>query len=608
MLRRQLDRGAEEDPQMNSSIDATTQYARDVIDGEIVAGKFVRLAAQRHLDDLRGGHARGLTWDVDLANKAIRFFPTCLTITEGEKEGQPFSLLAWHLFVVGSIYGWRDRNGLRRFRFIWLETGKGQAKSPLMAGIGLYEILGQKRQRAEVYCIGEDRNTANVMFRDAVAMCRAPIPGWGEDTLESTNKVNISGRGDNAWRISHPQSSSRFEPVANGDAISGPKPMAVFGDEIHEMKTNKGISIWRAAIAKRPGDPMMILGTNTPSVDQQVGTEYSQFFQKVLCKEFTDDSAFAYIARVDDDDDPMNDEACWIKALPALGVTFPLENVRKEVETSRLMLSTQLTTKRLYFGIPVGTAGFWISQAAWMKCLGEIDEEGMEGRRLHLALDLSQKNDLTAVSGCWEGECLAVKTWYFTRDYELDERETADHINYREIAAAKQLTITEGATIDYTFVAMRVKELCASHDVVQMVVDSAYIQDFIRACDDIAFPVWLYEGPDEPEGTGLKIVRHAQGGKVVFEDKMLCMPVSVRHLKDHILKGDVLIEDNRLTTICASNSVLDSDAQKNEWFNKRRSRGRIDGMVTITMAVGSATGEMESESGGISIPDDYEVY
>ena len=66
-----------------------------------------------------------------------------------------------------------------------METGKGQAKSPLMAGLGLYEILGRKNKRAEVYCIGEDRKTANVMFRDAVAMCRAPIPDADEATLEN---------------------------------------------------------------------------------------------------------------------------------------------------------------------------------------------------------------------------------------------------------------------------------------------------------------------------------------------------------------------------------------------------------------------------------------
>lgn len=577
-----------------SKIDRTTQYARDVASGKIVAGKFVRLAAKRHLDDLKAGPKRGLSWDQAAADRAIDFFPAVLSITEGAKAGQPFTLLPWHLFVVGSIYGWKDRNGLRRFRFVWLETGKGQAKSPLMAGLGIFEAIGRKVPRAEIYCIGEDRKTANVTFRDAVAMCRSPIPGKGEETLEASGRVIIRGFGDNAWKIEHPKSGSKFEPVANSDAISGPKPTLVLGDEIHEMKTNKAISIWRAAIAKMSGDPMMVLGTNTPSVDQQVGTTYSEFFQKVLRGENTDDSAFAYIARTDKGDDPFNDESCWIKSLPALGITYPVENIRKEVSTSKHMISTALTTKRLYFGIPVGTAGFWIAEDAWAKIQGPVDEGAMKGRRLHLALDLSQKNDLTALSGCWEGERLAVKTWYWTTEARIAERSTADQIPYRELEAEGLITVTPGSVIDLEFVAAEVKRICAEHDVVQLVFDSAFIGQFMKACENIGFDVWRYAGPDEPEGVGLKIVAHGQGPKVVFEGKQLCMPISIRHLEDHILKDTITIDRSRLTDICASNTVIDADAQKNKAFAKNKSRGRIDGMVTIAMAVGSATSEMEA--------------
>lgn len=579
-----------------TTFDPTTQYARDVVSGAVVAGEFVRLAAKRHLADLKDGKSRGLKWSVEEANRAIGFFPAVLTISEGEKEGSPFDLLPWHLFVVGSVYGWRDKNGLRRFRFVWLETGKGQAKSPLMAGLGIYETVGRKKRRAEVYCIGEDRKTANVMFRDATAMCRGPIPEKDGESLESSGRVIIRGIGENAWRIEHPSSSSKFEPVANSDAISGPKPTLVLGDEIHEMKSNKAISIWRAAIAKMSGDPMMVLGTNTPSVDQQVGTEYSEYFQRVLRGENTDDSAFAYIARTDSGDDPFNDEACWVKSLPALGITYPRENVRKEVETSRYMISTALTTKRLYFGIPVGTAGFWISESAWESTQADIDEAELIGRRLHLSLDLSEKNDLTALSGCWEGNTLAVKTWYWTPDRDIADRSTADQIPYRERCETGDITITPGATIDYSFVVKRVQEICARHDVVQLVVDSTFLYNFIRACDDAAFSVWEFLGSDEPVGQGLKIVTHAQGGKVIFEDRKLCMPLSMRHLEDAILKGGVQIDRNRITSICASNAVVQSDAFKNKWFDKKRSRGRIDGMVTITMAVGSAASDMEAGS------------
>lgn len=569
-----------------------------MVSGKIVAGELVIKACQRHLDDLDWGDERGLTWDAAAAQDAIEFFPACLSITEGAKEGEPFTLLPWHVFVVGSIFGWKDVNGFIRFRFVWLETGKGQAKSPLMAAIGIYLQGFYGKKRAEVYCIGEVKDTARVMFRDAVAMLRAPIPGGGGETLED-ECFKIRGTGDLAYKVEHPDSGSFMLPIANSDAVSGPKPIMVAGDEIHEMKSNKGIEIWKAAVVKKHGDSIMMLGTNTPSIDQQVGTDYSDLCQKVLNGEFSDDSLFAYIARTDKDDDPLNDEGCWVKALPALGITYPIENVRKLVQTAKHQISTALTTKRLYFGIPVGSAGFWCSELAWEECQDVVNEKDMEGRRLHLALDLSQKNDLTALSGCWEGERLTVKTWYWTREFEIADRTAADHIPYREIEAEGGLTITAGRVIDYSFVAKQIADVCGRHEVVQMAVDAAHLEKLMEEMTNQGFAHWLYEGPDSKEGVGLKIVKHKQGLHVSFDGDHLCMPTSIGQLEDHMLNGTVAIDRNRLTTICASNTVVREDAMANKMFDKNVSRGRIDGMVTIAMSVGSATSAMDSQSNTI---------
>lgn len=566
-----------------------------------MAGELVRLACQRHLDDLQTGHERGLTWDVEAAEDALGFFPAMLTITEGAKEGEPFTLLPWHVFVVGSIFGWKDSNGFIRFRFVWLETGKGQAKSPLMAAIGIYLQGFYGKRRAEVYCIGEVKDTARVMFRDAVAMLRAPIPGLGGETLED-NGFTIRGTGDLAYKVEHPSSGSFMLPIANNDAVSGPKPIMVAGDEIHEMKSNKGVETWKAAVAKKHGDSVMMLGTNTPSIDQAVGTDYSDTCQKVLRGEFGDDSLFAYIARVDRDDDPLNDESCWQKSLPALGITYPVDNVRKIVETAKHQISTQLMAKRLYFGIPIGSAGFWTSEATWEQSKGVVDVADMAGRPLHLALDLSQKNDLTALSGCWEGDTLCVKTWYWTRDYEVSARSTADHIPYRDLEAEGAIEITSGRVIDYSFIAAKIVELCSSHEVVQMAVDSAHLEKLMEEMNRQGFPHWLYEGPDSPQGVGLKIVRHKQGLNVSFDGAFLCMPTSITELEDRMLDGGIVIDENRLTDICASNTVIRADAMKNRMFDKNVSRGRIDGMVTIAMAVGSAAATMEGR--GRSYLDD----
>lgn len=580
-------------PQTSSLLqDRTSDYARRVLSGDIIAGKLVRASCQRHLDDIKSGAARGIVWDLDEAEKAIRFFPAMFTVTAGAKVGEPFHLLDWMVFVVGSLFGWkRAADGTRRFRKAWLETGKGQAKSPLMGAIGIYMTQFCGIERAEAYAIAEKKDQAKILFADAVALCRAPIPERGEDTLESIGAAIIRGVGDNAWKLEHPASGSKFLPVASADANSGPKPIYVAGDEVHEMKTDRAIQLWQAAIDKMSGDPLMILGTNTPAVDQQVGTEYSEFYQRVATGLIEDDTAFSYICRVDDEDDPFEDEKCWIKALPAVGITYPIENVRKRVQSAKHMASERLATERLFFGRPVGSSGFWIDEDKWRASLGEVDDT--LGHKCFLGLDLSQKNDLTALSACFRSDTdhLAAKTWYWTTSQGIDRRTAEDRVPYRNYEAEGFLTVLDNEIIDYTFVAQQVAEACARYDVDSLTVDPALISQFLAACETIGFAVWRYMGPDKPAGEGLKIVTHAQGTRVSFEERQLCMPHSIGRMSDKILSGQIVIEDNKLTTVCASNTIIVMDGTGNQAFDKKRSRGRIDGMVSMVMAVGASKSE-----------------
>lgn len=537
-----------------------------------------------------------------------------LTISEGAKVGKPFDLLPWHVFVAGSLFGWRKTSGRMRFRSAWLETGKGQAKSPFMAATGVYMTGFYGIPRAKAFAIGQDRNTANVLFKDAVAMCRGPIPpAPGEEVDESDTLVErgialIRGEGDNAWKIEFPESGSLFQALANGEAVSGPKPVLVAADEIHEFKSNTSIEVWKAAIGKMPGDALMLLGTNTPASDQIIGSNYSAFYQKVAQGKFFDDEAFSFIARVDakDHENVFETPEVWTKSLPALGITFPRENVEGMVNTAKQMLSTALSTKRLYFGIPVGATEFWIAEDAWVSAQGEVNVPALKGCKCWLSLDLSDKNDLTALTAVWLDDKghLWAKTWYWTVRARLKERAIRDQVPYVEWVEGGLITAVDAAVIDKTFVAQVVKELCAEHDVEFMAFDPAGIADFIAACETVGFEVWRWEGPDKPEGTGLKIVSHAQGKLVRFEDKQLTMPRSIERLEDRILAGTITIEDSPVTTSCAANAHLDSDGQGNRAFDKKRSRGRIDGVVTIAMGVGAATNELAESIDATSPWDD----
>src|SRR5262245_13747897 len=97
----------------SSAKDPVSAYALAVTEGQIVAGRWVRLACLRHLRDLSAGAARGLVWRPDFADHAMAFFAQFLRLAEGQHAGQPFVLAPWQQFVVGSLFGWFSADGYR---------------------------------------------------------------------------------------------------------------------------------------------------------------------------------------------------------------------------------------------------------------------------------------------------------------------------------------------------------------------------------------------------------------------------------------------------------------------------------------------------------------
>lgn len=570
--------------------DPTTAYCKQVMAGKIVSGQFAIASAERHLADLKDGAKRGLYWRPELAERAATFIPSVLTITAGAKVGEPFTLLPYHQFVLGNLYGWRRADGTRRFRSIWLETGRGQAKGPIMAAIAMYDTFFSGIQRAEAYCIGSTIVTSSALFRDAVAMCRATIPGAEPgDSIESRGLVVIRGSGELSWQIERPDTQAKFQALAIGDAISGPKPTTVLVDECHEFKSATPIEQWASALGKAAGSPLMMLATNTPAVNQLVGTEYSEYFQRVAKRDYQDDSSLAYIARTDPTDDPMADPSCWIKSLPALDITYPAANVEIEVAKARRMAAKRISVLRLYFGVPVGSEGFWIDEDCWAACLGSVDETAMADHPCYLALDLAQRNDLVALARVWKlpGNQLVTKITYYKPKETLAQSEVEDRAPYAAWVESGELIALPGKTIGKDFIVSEVQRACAAHNVQLMAFDPAFFSEFLSEADRMAFDCYEWH-PDKPAGTGLKMIRHAQGARGMHTDKTLWMPRSFQATCDAILEGRLRVERNGLTTYCAANSILETDAMGNQWIGKRRSRSHNDGIVAGIMGIGAA--------------------
>jgi phage terminase large subunit-like protein len=194
--------------------DPVLSYANQVLTGKIIAGRWVRMACQRHLHDLK---RKDLEWDLDAALHVIGFFHDVLCLSGGQFEGKPFELQPWECFVVGSLFGWKLKNDRRRFNTAYIEVAKGSGKSPLAAGIGHFGFVADKEPRAEIYAAAVKKDQAMILFRDAVAMC--------DQSPDLAARLTKSGVAERCWNLADHTTGSWFRPISSEeDSQSGPRP------------------------------------------------------------------------------------------------------------------------------------------------------------------------------------------------------------------------------------------------------------------------------------------------------------------------------------------------------------------------------------------------
>ena len=300
----------------SSCSDEVTAYAQAVISGEIVAGPHVRDACKRHMRDLE---RTDVVWDYAAAERFFSFCRTILRLGEGQFDGKPLELEPSQKFICGSIFGWKKRDGFRRFRRAYLEMGKGNGKSPMAGAIGLYGLIADGEAGAQIYAAGATKEQAGILFRDAVGMCDK-APSLGPD------KIRRSGGPGREYNLAYLKTQSFFRPVSRETKKtgSGPRPHFALCDEVHEHPDGGVIEILERGFKFRE-QPLLVMITNSGSDRKSICWAERKHAVAVAAGDVEDDSTFSYVCALDDGDDPFNDPSCWIKANPLLGVTITEE-------------------------------------------------------------------------------------------------------------------------------------------------------------------------------------------------------------------------------------------------------------------------------------------
>ena len=191
--------------------DPVTGYAVEVLEGRAPAGPYVRDACARHIRDIEHGSKRGIRFDLDVAKRAISFCPDVLRLNGGKHEGAPFRLLPWQAFIVGSVYGWQNSEGFRRFRMAYIEGGKGPLalNTPIATPVG-WTTMGALAVGDKVFA--EDGQPCHVIDASQVFTQRDCF------RIEWSDGTSVVADAEHRWPVHSLRSGGLVEQRKGGQA------------------------------------------------------------------------------------------------------------------------------------------------------------------------------------------------------------------------------------------------------------------------------------------------------------------------------------------------------------------------------------------------------
>lgn len=533
-----------------------TDYAYQVVRGDIPAGQLIKQAAERHLSDLLNAKERSLYFDQVAADRAVRFI-RMLSHSKGEWANTPFNPAPWQSFIIEVIFGWKRDGGLRRFRTAYIEIPRKNGKSTLAAALGLYLAFGDGEPGAEVYSAATTQKQARIVFDEAKRMARK-------------NKSLSKALAIWAHSISREEKAQKFEPVSSeAGTLDGLNPHGVIIDELHAHKSRDVYDVLETALGARR-NPLLISITTAGNNQQSICWEIRQHGEKVLGDIIQDDSFFAFIASIDEGDN-WQDESVWPKAIPNLNVSVKLQYLRDQLTKAIHTPASQNNFVRKYLNVWTSRESDWLDMSYWRACTGAVEPELLKGKRCYGGLDLASTKDLAAFV-LYFPETHSVLPFFYTPKESIEKRSMSDNVAYQAWERDGYLTATEGNVIDYDVIRAKINELGETYEIAEIGYDPHLSAGIVTDLQQDGFTV------------------------VPVRQTMTSLSAPTKELERLVLKGDLRHGSQPVLTWCASNVIIETDVNANIRPNRRRSKEKIDGIIALIIALSRSILQREEET------------
>jgi phage terminase large subunit-like protein len=541
---------------MTKLFDLAYQYATDVINGDEIAPKEVKIACKWFIDDLKKQKNDDFPYEfrddllqtiedlLGLINFATGLGTQGKTILEG--------LAAFQAFFFANIFGWRFKEEETRFkhRDVTLFIPRKNAKTFVTAVIMLILLLTED-DYSEFYSICIDRELAQEVKKAMTQIIEA------SPAISKYFKISTVLGGKITCKLTNSFYQARTAEANRNNAI---RPSAFVADEVGAFKDYDNISAMKSG-QLNVKNPLRFKLTTAYAEDKSIMLEELDYIKKVYAGFIQDDRMFALIYYAEKEH--LWDDTGLLQANP-LRIEANYNEIRdsRKAAIEKPLEREEYLCKHMNHFLPSSSGEAFVNIEDVRK--GKLDEFDWSGRDVWIGLDLSLTNDNTSFTMVTEEDGnIYADSFAFVPEDRIPEKNRNEKINYHHFITEGKCYSCGDMTIDYGFVEDIILEIEKKYGVtIQGIAYDRY------NCLSTA---------QRLEREGYKTVEVKQHSSVLHPATKL--------LKEKILSNGFYYLSNTLLEINFQNARAVEDNNKNLYVNKKKSNGKVDMVVSLINAI-----------------------